>query len=259
MKNTHAIIIGGTRGLGRVVAKLFANAGAKVSVLGAHEPDPADNGLQGVTFFQADIGNRAEAGRSLGEIVSRQGAVNYLVFAQRYRGAKENSWQGELDLMLTVPKNVLELLSGQFAKQGDRAVVFVSSPAGQFVVPEQDEAYHATRAALGGMTRWYAARWGGEGIRFNMVTPGAFVRELPGGKTFVPPAAADYARFVPLGRMAEATDVAQVVGFLCSEAAGFVNGQEIMVDGGASVLGQEALAMRFIKEAAEQPAVNKEK
>jgi NAD(P)-dependent dehydrogenase (short-subunit alcohol dehydrogenase family) len=83
-----------------------------------------------------------------------------------------------------------------------------------------------------------------------MVTPGAFVRELPGGKSFIPPAAADYARFVPLGRMAEAGDVAKVVRFLCSDDAGFVTGQEIAVDGGATLLGQEALAMRFIKESA---------
>jgi NAD(P)-dependent dehydrogenase (short-subunit alcohol dehydrogenase family) len=250
MKNSHTLIIGGTRGLGRVVAKLFAKNGGKVSVLGAHEADPADRRLRGVRFFQSDVTDPAAAKKAIEKIVRERGRLNYLVFAQRYRGAPENSWQGELELMLTVPRSILELVRDSFAARGDRAVVFVSSPAGHFVVPEQNDAYHATRAALGGMMRWHAVTWAGRGVRCNMVTPGAFVRELPGGKSFIPPAAADYARFVPLGRMAEAGDVAKVVRFLCSDDAGFVTGQEIAVDGGATLLGQEALAMRFIKEAA---------
>ncbi|MBJ7393112.1 MAG: SDR family oxidoreductase [Chthoniobacterales bacterium] len=149
-----------------------------------------------------------------------------------------------------MPRSILGLVRDSFSARGDRAVVFVSSPAGHFVVPEQDDAYHATRAALGGMMRWHAVSWAAQGVRFNMGPPGAFVRELPGGKSFTPPAATDYARFVPLGRMAEAGDVAKVVRFLCSDDARFVTGQEIAVDGGATLLGQEALAMRFIKEAA---------
>jgi NAD(P)-dependent dehydrogenase (short-subunit alcohol dehydrogenase family) len=247
MKRNHAIIIGGTRGLGRVVAKLFAADGLNVSVLGAHQKDPADAKRRGVRFYQGDVTDQDAARKVLGQIVRERGGPSYVVFAQRYRGAKEASWEGELQLMLSVPRMMLGILQEQFATRGDRAVVFVSSPAGRFVVPEQDEAYHATRAALGGLMRWYAAAWGGRGIRCNMVTPGAFIRELPGGKTFTPPAAAGYARFVPLGRMAEAVDVAKVVRFLSSDDAGFVTGQDLMVDGGASVLGQDALAMKFIQ------------
>jgi NAD(P)-dependent dehydrogenase (short-subunit alcohol dehydrogenase family) len=251
MTKSHAIIIGGTRGLGRVVAKLLAADGMKVSVLGAHECDPADHKLRGVRFYQADVTDGAAVEAVLKAIVREQGRPSYVVFAQRYRGAKERSWEGELELMLSVPRMVLTLLRSRFSAKGDRAVVFVSSPAGRFVVLEQNDAYHATRAALGGLMRWYAATWGGDGIRCNMVTPGAFIRELPGGKRFTPPAASGYARFVPLGRMADASDVAKVVRFLCSGEAGFVTGQELLVDGGASVLGQEALAMRFIETATE--------
>lgn len=253
MRKSHAIVIGGTRGLGRVIAKLFASRGLSVSVLGAHERDPADGKLRGLHFYCGDVTNHAALAAVLGRMVREQGAPSYVVFAQRYRGAKESAWAGELELMLSVPRTVLGLLEKKFASRGDRAVVFVSSPAGRFVVPEQDEAYHATRAALGGLMRWYAAAWGGRGVRCNMVTPGAFIRELPGGKGFTPPAAAGYAQFVPLGRMAEAFDVAKVVGFLCSDGAGFVTGQELMVDGGASVLGQEALAMKFIQAAGHPP------
>ena len=249
MTKQHAIIVGGTRGLGRVVARLLAADGMKVSVIGAHDPDPADAEMVGVDFYRADLTEEAGAREGLMQIVRKSGAPSYVVFAQRYRGAKEESWRGELELMLSVPRRVLAVLQDEFATEGDRAVAFVSSPAGRFVVPEQDEAYHATRAALGGLMRWYAVAWGSRGVRFNMVAPGAFVRELPGGKKFVPPAASGFARFVPLGRMGDASDVAKVVRFLCDSDAGFVTGQELMVDGGASVLGQEALAMKFIQAA----------
>lgn len=247
--SAHAIILGGTRGLGRVVARLFAADGMKVSVLGSKEPDPADRKNRRVCHYRADLTDKAKADEALTRVVRENGAPNYLVFAQRYRGEKNVSWSGELELMLTVPRNVLSLLSDRFAKTGDRAVVFVSSPAGRFFVPEQDEAYHVTRAALCGLARWYAVKWGARGIRFNIATPGAHIRELPGGKKFVHPAAAGYAQFVPLGRIGKAADTAKVVRFLCSEEAGFVTGQELMVDGGASLLGQEALAMRFIQSA----------
>ncbi len=99
MTKQHAIIVGGTRGLGRVVARLFAADGMKVSVIGAHDPDPADAEMVGVDFYRADLTDEAGAREGLMQIVRKCGAPSYVVFAQRYRGAKEESWRGELELM----------------------------------------------------------------------------------------------------------------------------------------------------------------
>lgn len=240
--SSTAFVIGGTRGLGRVVARLLAQSGMKVLVLGAHAPHPSDARRDRITFLQADLGDRRAARGALRDMVCMGGRPNYVVFAQRYRGSEEESWAGEMDLMLSVPRDILRWLGGCFAARGDRGVVFVSSVAGRFVIPEQDDAYHTTRAALGGMMRWQAVQLAAKGVRVNMVLPGAFIREIPGGKKFTHPAASAYGDFVPLGRMATALDVARVVRFLCSGDAGFVTGQEIVVDGGVSILGQEALA-----------------
>lgn len=243
MKRPHVIIFGGTRGLGRAVARLFAGQGMRVSVVGGRAPEVADRRRSGVSFFQADLTDESATAIMLASIVKQQGKPSYMVFAQRYRGEKSRSWDGELALMLSVPRRVLSWMERRFAGSGDCGVVLIGSPAGRFVLPEQDDAYHTTRAALAGLMRWWAARLGPSGVRVNLVTPGAFVRESPGRRGVKPPAASAYARFVPLGRMGTASEVASFIALMCSPAAGFVTGQEIMVDGGASVLGQEPLGV----------------
>lgn len=243
MTKSHAIIIGGTRGLGRVVARLSAGQGMKVSVVGSRAPAKPDRRWRGVTFFQADLSDESATATTLAAIVKRQGKPNYVVFAQRYRGDKSRSWDGELELMLSVPRRVLSWMERRFAGSGDCGVVLIGSPAGRFVLPEQDDAYHTTRAALTGLMRWWAARLGPRGVRVNLITPGAFVRESPGLRVVKTPTADAYARFVPLGRMGTAAEVASFIALMCSPAAGFVTGQEIVIDGGASVLGQEPLGV----------------
>lgn len=243
MKKPHVVILGGTRGLGRVLARLFAAQGMRVSVIGGRAPEKSDRRWRDVSFFQADLTDEKATEKVLAAIVKGGGKANYVVFAQRYRGEKRRSWDGELALMLSVPRRVLSWMEGRFAATGDRGVVLIGSPAGRFVLPEQDDAYHTTRAALTGLMRWWAARLGPRGVRVNLVTPGAFVRESPELRGLQPPAAGAYARFVPLGRMGTAAEVASFIALMCSPAAGFVTGQEIMVDGGASVLGQEPLGV----------------
>lgn len=242
MKQPHAIVLGGTRGLGRVVARLLAGQGMRVSVVGGRAPEQRDRRWRGVDFFRADLSEKSATEKTLTAIVRQQGKPNYVIFAQRYRGDKSRSWEGELELMLSLPRRVLSWLQQRFAQDADCGVVLVGSPAGRFVLPEQDDAYHTTRAALAGLMRWWSARLGPRGVRVNLVTPGAFVREAP-GKVVKHPASAAYARFVPLGRMGTAADVASFVAVMCSPAARFVSGQEIMVDGGASALGQEPLGV----------------
>src|SRR5207302_8036854 len=108
----------------------------------------------------------------------------------------------------------------EFAVDGDRSIVMVASNAGHFVARNQTLGYHASKAALRQMARYYAVQLGPQGIRVNVVAPSTFVKQESSayydGQTKL---RAMYATITPLGRMGTAAEVAQVAAFLCSSKA----------------------------------------
>ena len=107
----------------------------------------------------------------------------------------------------------------------------------------QTLAYHTSKAALRQMARFYAVKLGTQGIRVNIVSPCTFVKAESAayydGQTALQ---GMYAKITPLGRMGTARDVADTIAFLCGPKAGFITGQELAVDGGLSLMLQDAMA-----------------
>lgn len=241
---THSIVFGGSKGLGRVLARQLAGRGDSVSVVSRSVPSPAEQ-VEGVSYFSADIADASATAAALDAAIKQNGALDYLVFCQRYRG-KENSWAGEIDVSLTASKRVIEYLQDQFSKGSDSGIVFVSSVFGDRVGEGQDISYHIGKAGMNHMARFYAVNLGRKGIRTNAVTPFTFLKEE--SKDFYlnnMELLQLYEEIVPLGRMATAEDSANVITFLCSPAAAFVNGQNIYVDGGLSLVWPETLARKL--------------
>ncbi|MGZ3252724.1 MAG: SDR family NAD(P)-dependent oxidoreductase [Burkholderiaceae bacterium] len=241
---THSIVFGGTKGLGRVLARQLAARGDKVSVISRSEPPSAEQ-TEGVRYFAADIADASARQAALDAAIQQNGALDYLVFCQRYRG-KEDAWAGELQVSLTASKQVIEYVQDRFAKEGDRGIVFVSSVFGDRVGEGQDLSYHIGKAGMNHMARFYAVNLGRKGIRTNAVTPFTFLKEE--SKSFYlnnKELMGLYEDIIPLGRMATSDDSANVISFLCSPAAGFVNGQNIYVDGGLSLVWPETLARKL--------------
>ncbi|MGZ3159424.1 MAG: SDR family NAD(P)-dependent oxidoreductase [Burkholderiaceae bacterium] len=241
---THSIVFGGTKGLGRVLARQLAARGDKVSVISRSEPLSAEQ-TEGVRYFAADIADASARQAALDAAIQQNGALDYLVFCQRYRG-KEDAWAGELQVSLTASKQVIEYVQDRFAKEGDRGIVFVSSVFGDRVGEGQDLSYHIGKAGMNHMARFYAVNLGRKGIRTNAVTPFTFLKEE--SKSFYlnnKELMGLYEDIIPLGRMATSDDSANVISFLCSPAAGFVNGQNIYVDGGLSLVWPETLARKL--------------
>ena len=238
----HTLVVGGTRGLGRVVARLAAEGGQLVSVIGRREPPESDTKAGDVRHWIADIEDRAALMNALDAIVAERGKLTYLVFCQRYRGSGD-PWTGEINVTLGITKTITEHMQDRFVADGDKAIVVVSTVFGDFVGEGQALGYHVAKAGLNQLMRYYAVNLGRKGIRVNAVTPFTFLKEESRDFYLKNEALhALYRKITPLGRMATAEDSARVINFLCSPAAGFVNGQNIYVDGGLSLVWQETLA-----------------
>jgi NAD(P)-dependent dehydrogenase (short-subunit alcohol dehydrogenase family) len=198
-----------------------------------------------VRHWIADLLDGDAALRAAESAVGSNGPLNYLVFCQRYRG-KDNDWAGEIQVSLTATKQLIEALAPRFDPEGDRGIVLVSSVFGDRVGEGQPLSYHLGKAGINHMARFYAVSLGRKGIRVNVVTPFTFLKEE--SKDFYlnnKELQALYQEMIPLGRMGTAEDSANAVAFLCSPAASFINGQNLYVDGGLSVVWPETLARKL--------------
>ena len=242
---THSLIIGGTRGVGRELVRLFAEAGHVVSVIGRRPAPEADQKRPGVRYWAVDVAAVAALQSVLGEIVGNNGRVNNLVFLQRFKGDGDK-WLGEVEISLSATNCILVTLSDKFAEAGEKSVVVVSSIADQFVSEGQPVGYHVAKAGLYQLVRYYAVVLGPKGIRVNCVSPCTIVKDE--NRDFYSqnkPLVDLFQKTIPLGRMGTATDTANVIAFLCSPQASFLTGQKITVDGGVSLVSQEALARKL--------------
>ncbi|MBY0548467.1 MAG: SDR family oxidoreductase [Candidatus Obscuribacterales bacterium] len=246
--NRHTVIIGGSSGLGRVVANSFLRQGHVVSVVGSRSGDEVVS-LESPAhrYFQVDLSDEKLLTTNLSKVLSPMSSVNNLIFTQRYRGPLAASWSGEFETSVSATRSVIDFLTEKFSGDGSDAIVMVGSVYGSLVGDTQPLSYHVCKAALEQLVRFYAVNLGKLRIRVNGVIPGTFVKEESTefyrnahGLTEL------QARITPLGRMCRAEEVAEVISFLCSNAASFVTGQNLVVDGGASLVSQETIARSLL-------------
>lgn len=244
MSTQHSIVVGGSRGIGRAYARRVASASHAVSVLGRRPPPAGGAPNADITDWTIDLAEKPKLEQALQEMVAKRGPVDYLVLCQRYRG-QGDSWAGEIETSLNATKEILDRLANQF-RPGAASVVIVGSLIGRLVAEGQPLGYHVVKAALVQVARHYAVSWGSRGIRVNCVTPGLVLKDEAKDYYKQNPALPElYGRITPLGRMVEADEVAQVIEFLCSPKSSMLTGQELVVDGGLSLVFQESLAKKL--------------
>lgn len=245
LSTKHSLVIGGSRGIGRVIAMELAQAGQRVSVVGRRPPAEEFPALPGLSMWQGDIGQFDTFRGLLDQILETGGAPNHLVFCQRFRGSGD-TWEGEIGTGLTATQNTIEYLKDRFATDGDRSIVVITSIASSLVAEEQPLGYHVAKAGMDHLVRYYAVTLGSQGIRVNGIRPGTTLK--PETQHYIlenAPLHDLYTSIIPLGRMGTAQDVAQVAMFLCAPQSAFVTGQMLTVDGGASLVSQETLARKL--------------
>ncbi|HWW85833.1 MAG TPA: SDR family oxidoreductase [Vicinamibacterales bacterium] len=240
--NLHALVVGGTRGIGRTLVRQLSAAGNVVSVLGRSRTTNLGD-LPRVRAWPVDVADSSELDRALAGVEKENGPASGVVLLQRYRG-EGDEWAGEVATTLVATRQLLDWASQHLQDQGEgKSVVVISSIAGVYIASEQPVSYHMAKAALTHMVRYYAVKLGPRQIRVNAISPGTIVKEE--SKAFYrdhPDLEQLYREIVPLGRMGTADDVAHLAQFLLSARASFLTGQNIVLDGGASLHSHESLA-----------------
>lgn len=240
-----ALVTGGTSGIGRETAVAFARAGAKVCVAGRREKEGEetvklvrDAGGEGC-FVGCDVTKSAEVESLLQKVAERFGRLDVAFNNAGIEGA----WvpivrQTEEDFERTMTTNVkgtwlcLKYEIKQFLKQGGGgAIVNMASIMGM-VGSAGAAAYSASKHAVLGLTKSAALETAKSGIRVNAVCPAVVESEMA-RRLFGAPNVHKYVLSChPVGRFAKASEVAEAVVWLCSDAASYMTGQSLVLDGG---------------------------
>jgi 3-oxoacyl-[acyl-carrier protein] reductase len=233
LEGRTALVTGGSRGIGRAIAAELANAGALVVVgyrSGVEEAEGVASEIGGKAV-QADVSDPEEAKRLIDEagdvdvLVNNAGVTRDGLLVRM----PDEDWRAVLDTNLGGTFNTCRAASRGMMKRRSGAIVNVSSVVGVHGNPGQTN-YAASKAGIIGFTKALARELGSRGVRANVVAPGyistRLTNELPEElrQTML--------ANTPLGRFGEPQDIAGAVRFLCSDAAAFVTGEVLLVDGG---------------------------
>ncbi len=239
------IVTGGTSGIGRDAAVLFAKAGAKVVVAGRREAEGKETvdtiraaGGDGL-FVKTDMSKAADVQALVQKTVEKFGRVDVAFNNAGIEGAwipiveqSEADWDQTIDINLKGTWLCLKYESQQMLKQGGGgAIVNMASVAG-WIGSAGAATYCASKHGVMGLTKTAALEFAKSGVRVNAVCP-AVIETPMADRAFADPAFRKFALGLhPIGRFGAPMEIAEAVVWMCSNRASFMTGQSIILDGG---------------------------
>jgi NAD(P)-dependent dehydrogenase (short-subunit alcohol dehydrogenase family) len=238
-----AVVVGGTSGIGRAIAHGFARAGADV-VATSRRAEQVDAAAREIEEFgrrslrvTSDVADRASLERVLNETIGALGKVDILVnSAGRTKRSptidfSEADWDAIIDTNLTGTLRACQVFGKHMLERESGSIINIASLS-TFVALYEVAAYSASKAAVGSLTKSLAVEWSSHGVRVNAIAPGVFRTALNQKLLDETERGREFLVRTPMRRFGNVDELAGAAIFLASDAASFVTGEILTVDGG---------------------------
>ena len=237
------IVTGGSQGIGEACVRRFAREGAKVVIADvADAPGQALAGELGSLYVHCDVGDKAQVDALVARTMQEHGRIDVLVNnagifkAADFLDVSEADFDAVLRVNLKGSFLVGQAVAREMAKAGRGAIVNMSSVNGVLAIPNI-ASYNVSKGGINQLTRVMALALADKGIRVNAVAPGTIATELAAKAVLTSEEArARIMMRTPMKRLGEPGEVADVVAWLASDAASYVTGEIVVVDGGRMTL-----------------------
>ena len=233
-----ALITGGAAGIGKAIAALFAERGATLALVDRSDEVCATAASLGTRHLAllADVADEEAAIATVAQVIRDLGKIDILVNNAGIgplAKADETSaelWDNTMAVNLRGPFLYAREVGRQMIRQGGGRVINLASQAA-LVALDRHLAYCASKAGVLGMTRVLALEWGPHGITVNAISPTVTDTEL-GRSGWIGDVGITFRKKIPTGRFAYPEEIALAALYLASGAAGMINGENLVVDGG---------------------------
>jgi NAD(P)-dependent dehydrogenase (short-subunit alcohol dehydrogenase family) len=244
LEGRRALITGGSKGLGRVMATALAEAGADVAICSRNLAECRETAAAISTAtgrravpFALDVTRATDIDRSTTDIEQTFGPVDILInnAGVNVRGPadelSEADWDQVIDVNLKGPFLLARRLGPGMAARGWGRIINMGSILSVIAIPGRAP-YASAKAGLLNLTRVLALEWATRGVTVNAICPGPFATDMNKPLLNDPAKYAAFVAKIPMGRWGELHEIAGAAVFLASDAASYVTGSALFVDGG---------------------------